>query len=91
MRGAIYSANRDTSGSITIRDSGLESGDWFILTYPHSPPVTIYLSANESAADGFLGTSRTYILKGGLLGSNSAWHVYYYKDPITQTNNLYLY
>jgi hypothetical protein len=92
MRGGIYPIKIDTSSTI-IRGNGLESGDWFILTYSYSSsPITLYLSADDTTADGFSGKSTIYVLKGyDFIGTRSYWHLYYYKDPNARTNIFYLY
>jgi hypothetical protein len=92
MVGSICSIKKiGNVGNIIINENGLTSGNWFMLKYSYSTPLTVNLSAPQSA-DGYSSTSRTYVLRGTTsIGSDSVWYVYYYKDPITTTNNLYLY
>lgn len=93
MIGSIYLMPLSgVTSPVTIRNHpNIQSGDWFILKYSYSTPVTVNL-ITESTADGYSSKSRTYVLKDNtFIGIDSAWYVYYYKDPNTWTNNLYLY
>ena len=91
--GTLFPIKTETSNIVRIVGSELQSGDWFMLSYSRSTPsARVYLVANQTPNDNYLGTTRTYVLSSdGSLGSRSIWYVYYHKDNVTQTNNLYLY
>lgn len=91
MRGGIYPIKIDTSSTLRIKGNGLESEDWFILTYSDLSPILVVLSADATPADGYSSSIKQYILKGRQLGSTSYWNLYYYKDAVTRSNNFYLY
>ena len=94
MSGNIYLTRLSgTTEPVTIRtDSTLQSGSWFMLKFESFVLTTVYLEAPGTTADGYAPTTRTYVTTSyNNPVQDSVWYVYYYKDPINRTNNLYLY
>ena len=90
--GKLFVLKIDTSNVIVVSDNNLQSGDWFMISYPYpTPSATVLLQAQYTPGDNYAETVRGYVLSRESLGKDSIWYAYYYKDHITQTNNLYLY